>query len=119
MAKAMKSSKGFSLIEVLIALVVLAVGLLSVGQLMLTSLTTTAYGNQYTQATALAQAKMEEFRASRPVAGTGSDQVMGVNGTRYMRTWSIVANGEMRFITVAVDWIEKTSHSIQLSTIIG
>ena len=115
----MKSSRGFSLIEVLISLVVLSVGLLSVGQLMLTSLTTAAYGNHYTQATALAQAKMEEFRASRPVAGTGSDQVMGVNGTRYMRTWSIVANGEMRFITVAVDWIEKTSHSIQLSTILG
>ena len=115
----MKSSRGFSLIEVLISLVVLSVGLLSVGQLMLTSLTTAAYGNHYTQATALAQAKMEEFRASRPVAGAGSDQVMGVNGTRYMRTWSIVANGEMRFITVAVDWIEKTSHSIQLSTIIG
>ena len=115
----MKSSMGFSLIEVLISLVVLSVGLLGVGQLMVTSVTTTAYGNHFTQATALAQAKMEEFRASRPVAGTGSDQVMGVNGTRYMRTWSIVANGEMRFITVAVDWIEKTSHSIQLSTIIG
>ncbi len=115
----MKSSRGFSLIEVLISLVVLSVGLLSVGQLMLTSVTTTAYGNHYTQATALAQAKMEEFRASRPVAGAGSDQVMGVNGTRYTRTWSIVANGEIRFITVIVGWIEKTNHSIQLSTILG
>ena len=115
----MKSSRGFSLIEVLISLVVLSVGLLSVGQLMLTSLTTAAYGNHYTQATALAQAKMEEFRASRPVAGGGSEQVMGGNGTRYTRTWSIVANGEMNFITVVVDWVEKTNHSIQLSTIIG
>ncbi len=105
--------------EVLIALVVLSVGLLSVGQLMITSLTTTAFGNHYTQATALAQAKLEEFRASRPVAGTGHEQVMGVNGTRYTRTWSIVANGEMRFITVVVNWFEKTNHSIQLSTIVG
>jgi len=115
----MKPSQGFSLAEVLIALVVLSVGLLSVGQLMLASLSTTAYGNHYTQATALAQAKMEEFRSSRPVAGVGSDQVMGVNGTRYTRTWSIVANGEMKVITVVVDWVEKTNHSIQLSTILG
>ena len=115
----MKSFRGFSLTEVLISLVVLSVGLLSVGQLMVTSVTTTAYGNHFTQATALAQAKMEEFRSSRPVAGVGSDQVMALNGTRYTRTWSIVANGEMKFITVVVDWVEKTNHSIQLSTILG
>jgi prepilin-type N-terminal cleavage/methylation domain-containing protein len=115
----MTSSKGFSLTEVLIALVVLSVGLLSIGQLMLTSMRTTAYGNHFTQATALAQAKMEEFRSTRPLAGVGSDQCMGVNGTRYMRTWSIIANGEMRIITVVVDWVEKTNHSIRLSTILG
>jgi len=119
MAKVLKSSKGFSLTEVLIALVVLSVGILSIGQLMLTSMRTTAYGNHFTQATALAQAKMEEFRSARPLAGTGSDQTMGVNGTRYTRTWSIVANGEMRIITVVVDWVDKTTRSIRLSTILG
>lgn len=115
----MKSSKGFSLIEVLIALVVLSVGFLSIGQLMVTSMRTTAYGNHFTQATALAQAKMEEFRSTRPLPGTGSDQPMGANGTRYTRTWSVVANGEMRIITVVVDWVDRTSRSIRLSTILG
>ena len=115
----MKSSKGFSLTEVLIALVVLSVGFLGIGQLMVMSMRTAAYGNHFTQATALAQAKMEEFRSARPLAGTGSDQTMGVNGTRYTRTWSIVANGEMRIITVVVDWLDKTNHSIRLSTILG
>lgn len=115
----MKFSKGFSLTEVLIALVVLSVGLLSIGQLMLTSIRTTAYGNYFTQATALAQAKMEEFRSARPLPGTGSDQLVGMNGTRYTRTWSIVANGEMRIITVVVDWVDKTTRSIRLSTILG
>lgn len=115
----MKSPKGFSLTEVLIALLVLSVGFLGIGQLMLTSMSTSAYGNHFTQATALAQAKMEEFRSTRPLAGAGSDQTMGVNGTRYTRTWSIVANGEMRIITVVVDWLDKTNHSIRLSTILG
>jgi type IV pilus assembly protein PilV len=115
----MKPSKGFSLIEVLIALVILSVGLLSVGGLMMTSIKTNAFGNQFTQATALAQAKMEEFRSMRPLAGQGSDQVMGVTGTRYTRKWSIVPNGEMKFITVIVDWFDKTDHSIQLSTIVS
>ncbi|OGP63060.1 MAG: hypothetical protein A2170_11780 [Deltaproteobacteria bacterium RBG_13_53_10] len=105
--------------EVLIALVVLSVGLLSVGGLMMTSIKTNAYSNHFTQATALAQAKMEGFRSLRPLAGEGSDQVMGGNGTRYTRTWSIVANGEMKFITVIVDWVDKTNHSIQLSTIVS
>ena len=113
----MKESQGFSLIEVLVALVVLSVGLLSVGGLMMTSIKTNAYGNHFTQATALAQAKMEEFRSIRPLAGEGSDQVMSVNGVRYARNWSIVSNGEMRFITVTVAWVDKTNHSIQLSTI--
>jgi hypothetical protein len=55
----------------------------------------------------------------RPLAGQGSDQVMGVTGTRYTRKWSIVPNGEMKFITVIVDWFDKTDHSIQLSTIVS
>jgi type IV pilus assembly protein PilV len=115
----MKKSQGFSLIEVLVALVVLSVGLLSVGGLMMTSIKTNAYGNHFTRATALAQAKIEEFRSIRPLAGEGSDQVMGGTGTRYTLTWSIVANGEMKFITVTVDWVDKTIHSIQLSTIVS
>ncbi len=115
----MRKEKGFSLLEVMIGLLILAVGLLAVAGLMTMTIKTNAYGNHLTEASTFAQAKMEEFRSAHPAVGSGSDAVRGVTGVSFIRKWLVTANGEMKIITVTVEWVDKTNHSIELSTILG
>ncbi len=115
----MNDEMGFSLLEAMIALLILAVGLLAVAGLMTMTIRTNAYGNHLTEASTSAQAKMEEFRSTRPAAGSGSDTVDSVTGVRFLRRWSVTPNAEMKIITVTVEWTDKTNHSVELSTIIG
>ena len=115
----MKNEKGFSLMEVMIALLILAVGLLAVAGLMTMTIKTNAYGNHLTEASTFAQAKMEEFRSAHSAVGNGSDTVDSGTGVRFTRRWSVTANGEMKNITVTVEWVDRINHSIELSTIIG
>ncbi|MEK6683276.1 MAG: prepilin-type N-terminal cleavage/methylation domain-containing protein [Nitrospirota bacterium] len=56
------NNTGFTLLELLIAMVVLAVGLMGVSGMIITSVRGNTFGNQMMQATALAQDKIEELR---------------------------------------------------------
>lgn len=63
------SARGFSLIEVLIALVVLAIGLLGLGLLQTLNLRYTQSANQRTVATTLAGELLDTIRTNRSMAG--------------------------------------------------
>jgi len=54
--------QGFSLVEVLVAILLLTVGLLALAQMQTRAVASNAFGNQLTQATFLAQDKLEELR---------------------------------------------------------
>ena len=54
--------KGFSLVEVLVAILLLTVGLLALAKMQTQAVASNSYGNQLTQATFLAQDKLEELR---------------------------------------------------------
>ncbi len=64
--------RGFSLVEVLVALTIISVGMLGVGKMMMTSLKSsgTAYGR--TQAMAAANSIMDRMRANRTDSGLGA-----------------------------------------------
>ena len=55
------SEQGFSLVEVLVAILLLTVGLLALAQMQTKAVASNAFGNQLTQATFLAQDKVEEL----------------------------------------------------------
>ena len=61
----MKRAAGMTLIEVLIAVLVLAIGLLGIAGLQSAALSNNLISYQYTQASALAQAMTERMRANR------------------------------------------------------
>ena len=63
---------GFSLIEVLVALIVLSIGMLGMGKMLMVSMKSngTAYSN--TQAMSLASAMLERIRANRTAALAGA-----------------------------------------------
>ena len=54
--------EGFSLVEVLVAILLLTVGLLALAKMQTQAVASNSFGNQLTQATFLAQDKLEELR---------------------------------------------------------
>ena len=70
------NSKGFSLIEVMIALVVLAVGILGISKLQGTLIRNSSDANQRTVAVSVAQQKIDDLRSfAHLTVGTASDTI--------------------------------------------
>ena len=117
-------SKGFTLLEVLVTLVILSVALLALAGLMVTTTRNNAFGGNMTEAATFAQDKLEEFRATHwerllpTTAGPGVDQRSGCTGIPYTRSWNIAEAGSLKTITIAVNWNDRINHSIKLASVI-
>ena len=118
----LSKSKGFSLIEVLVALVILSFSLLALAGLMVTTTKNNAFGSNMTEATTFAQDKLEELRAIRWESltdGNHADQQGGSTGIVYARNWNVTTNGSLKTITITVNWNDRTSHSIRLVSVLS
>ena len=123
------NSKGFTLIEVLIALVILSVSLLALASLTAVTTKNNAFGGHVTEAATFAQDKLEEFRALRPQAppigdiaeGPGTDPApkTGSTGISYVRNWNVVTNGNIRTITITVNWNDHGNRSMSLVSVLS
>jgi len=118
--------KGFALIEVLVALVILSICLLGMAGLMATTTRNNSDGGRMTEAVTLIQDKLEELRATPPktilnaynLNQTVQDPVTNViRGTTYARSWMVVpdVNNTYRII-VTVSWSDKILHSVNMVT---
>lgn len=113
-------SKGFTLIEVLVALVILSFSLLALAGLMVTTTKNNSFGSNMTEAATFAQDKLEELRAIKwddLVDGNNTDQKGGSTGINYTRNWNVTTNGSLKTITITVNWNDRTSHSIRLVSV--
>jgi len=118
-------SKGFSLIEVMIALFILAIALLALAGLMVTTTKNNSFGGHMTEAATFAQDKLEQLRAS-PWAGiiAGADTQVGATGISYARSWTVDANptGDQRWVTVTINWTDptaKSTHRINVRSVVS
>ncbi len=112
-----KNSRGFSLIEVLIALVILSIALLGMASLMASATKYNASGNRLTEATTLAQDKLETLRITPwTQIVNNADVVPGATGTSYARSWVVVPNGDdsLRTVTMTVAWNDGVAHSVSI-----
>jgi prepilin-type N-terminal cleavage/methylation domain-containing protein len=116
-------SRGFSLIEVLIALVILSICLLGMAGLMATTTKNNSYGGHLTEAATFAQDKLEQLRAAPfgliTLNATITDKPVGSTGIAYTRSWVAVPNiappgNTLDTITITVSWTDKTPHSISI-----
>ncbi len=135
-------SKGFTMIEVLIALVILSVAFLGLAGLMVQTTKNTSFGGLMTEAATFAQDKLEELRAGPWIALTpGSDLIHVIDdgsggrkveikgwvppnnltsGKDFDRRWTVLPNGNLnRNITITVNWNDKTMRSISLTSVIA
>lgn len=118
------ASRGFTLIEVLIALAVISVGMLALAGLHLALARHADLARQRTEATHLAQSTLEELRAFQQVQATpgvgsyaamasGQDDPALASNTRYQRRWTVggVADDRERLVEVRVDWTDRSGEA--------
>jgi type IV pilus modification protein PilV len=113
-----KKSNGFSLIEVLIALVILAIALLALAGLMVQTTTGNSFGGHMTEATTFAQDKLEELRVSSwGDVDSDADVKSGATKINYTRTWVVATNGSgnLKTISISVSWpVGNMNHAITI-----
>ena len=118
--KLFKTPKGFTLLEMLIAMIILCVALLGLGQMMLLSIRGTSFGNKVTEATTFAQDKMEELRTvDWNNLEDGNDTIFGSQGIQYRRRWTVAPAGTMKTINLAINWNDGHDHSVQITSVIN
>ena len=120
-----RNNSGFTLMEVLVAMVILTVGLLGTAALIIGIINSNKLSNRISIATVLAQDKMEEIRG---VGYAGADAEAGTedyniipNYPLYKRITGVVADDPaagMKKITVTVYW-DSDDHSVVLNTILA
>ncbi len=126
--KAMKKRKidknGFTLIEVMIAILILAVGMMAMALLQITAIRGGSFANQVTQASIYGQDKIEEIKNTTYASVTnGNDTITSGNGVTYSRTWTVTVDSPYtgsKTVNLTVSWTgpQGNSHSIQFSTIV-
>jgi len=123
------TSNGFTLIEVLISLVILSVSLLAMAGLMATTTKNTSSGGRLTEAATFAQDRLEQFRVMKSVPVGPGPQVppdppdlktwTGPTGITYTRNWNVVQTGNLKTVTITVNWTDQTNHSVTLVSVIS
>jgi prepilin-type N-terminal cleavage/methylation domain-containing protein len=102
----LNTTRGFTLIEVLIASGVLACGLVAVAATFSFAIRTNATNREVAIATTLLSQKMEEFRAApftEPIwLSTSGSETITVGGIQFVRQW-IIGSTVPRSVTVAVE----------------
>ncbi|OGP70454.1 MAG: hypothetical protein A2W09_09220 [Deltaproteobacteria bacterium RBG_16_50_11] len=114
------NSRGFTLIEVLIALVILSVSLLALASLTAVTTKNNAFGSHVTEAATFAQDKLEELRAIRwDQIVSSNDQKTGSTGIAYSRNWNVAQNGSLKTITISVNWNDQGNRSMSLVSVLS
>ena len=122
--KGLDNNSGFTLMEVLVAMLILSVGLLGMAALITGIINSNKLSNRISTATVLAQDKMEKIRGvgyAGADAEVGTDPYGGVDFPLYKRITGVVAGDPaagMKKITVTVYW-ESDDHSVVLNTILA
>lgn len=114
--------KGFSLIEVLICLVFLAIGLLAIASLQITSVRGNFFSNNLMQATYAAQDRLEFLKnlpMDDPSLGIGShnDVPLILSDLTFNRSYLVESDLNGKKINYSVRWNDGTDHKISFSTI--
>jgi len=126
-----KDGKGFTLIEVLIAILLLVIALVGLASVTVSVVKGNDLSRMVTTATTLAKDKMEELK-NLSVTSAGYDALTDGSQTGletiYTRAWTVGAVGatapdndttKMKKITVTVTWTwNGQSHDVTLNTIV-
>ena len=110
----LRRQKGFSLIEVMIAIVLFAIGLVAFAGLEVLAVRNSSYSKDYGKANNYAQQKVEELKGTAWISvSAGSDTVEG----KFTRTWTVreIETDIMKTVAVNVTWVDPSYGAKQVS----
>jgi prepilin-type N-terminal cleavage/methylation domain-containing protein len=119
-------SGGFSLIEILIAIIILSISLLALASLMATTSRNTSFGGHITEAATYAQDQLEQLRGAswgginnnwRDPSGAANRTAP--SGIDYSRTLNVVQSGNIKTVTITLNWTDQTAHSFSIISVIS
>jgi len=119
------NDNGFTLIEVLIAIVILSVGLLGMAALTTGIIKGNRLSNDLTTATTLAQDKMEDIqRVGYASAASETKATMSSPFSDYKREVTVTTGSpatDMKTVSVKIYWggASKEDHNVELRTILA
>ena len=125
---------GFSLIEITIGLLILAVGLLGIASMQISSVRGAVFSSSLTEASFLGQDGLETLKGlpllvghwPTPLSegqhnfGQAPDDASGtIPGTNFTRTYSVTRHPTLqtvRTISIAVNWTDQATHTVSYTT---
>ncbi len=110
--------RGYSLIEVLVAMAVFAIASLGLAAGVTTVIRVGSVSEHVTQATILAQERLEEFRAAFEPLQDGEDSPR----PGYTRSWRVTPDAPEPGVTridVTVSWFAQGPRSVDLVTVVN
>jgi type IV pilus assembly protein PilV len=114
-------SDGFTLLEILIAIVILSISLLALAALMATTTQNNSFGGHMTEAATFAQDQLEQLMAA-PWANIvdGGNTIPGSTGIGYTRNWVVATNADdtLKTVTITISWTDQVLRSISLTSVI-
>jgi len=106
MKKILKQRKGFTLIEVLISLVIFAVGMLGFAGLEVLAIKNMTFSKDYAKANIYGQQLVEQLKsATWANVSNGTDKL---EEEKFTRTWGVTTEGDIKHLTVTVSWSEPS-----------
>jgi type IV pilus assembly protein PilV len=115
--------KGFTLIEVLIGLVILAIGLLAIAGMQVTSVRGNFFSHYLTQASYVGQDRLEfldnlPYSSAQLLAGNHSDGTTTISGIVFSRSYTVADDPSgYKIINYTIRWNDGVNRSIAFSTI--
>ena len=124
----MRRAFGFTLLEVMIALLILSIGLLGLAGLQIASTKSNSFSNQMTIGITLGQDGLEilrnlEYDDTQLNAGNHTDSdnpLRRLGDMGFNRSWTVSedAANQLKTITVTVQWPDPdNTHSVQFTTV--
>ena len=128
-----KAAGGFTLVEVIVALLILSAGILGLVRFQGTMLANSSFSREHSEAVLIAQRKVEQLRAYTALsttAGTlayadladGADTIAGKTSA-YQRTWNVANNAgpDYKQVNLNVTWsdVQGNNQTVSVMTEIG
>lgn len=121
--KRLRDSRGFTLIEIVVAIVMLAFGVLASASLTATLMASNRGVTNRTRATETLRLKVEDLQSERYAEIRDGSDTATIGGVSFNRSWTVTANSPVtntKAVTLTVTWTDRQgNHSLSTQTIRG